>query len=108
MSTNFVELLLTCGDQQEAQKIADSLLRQKLVSCVKFTEVKSQFRWKDEIETSDEIKLSMTTIAENFNKIETEIAKLHSYETFVLQQVPIIRLNQTATDWLTGETNSSQ
>lgn len=102
---NFVELVLTCGGQEEAHKIADSLLAQKLVACVKFTEVKSQFRWKGEIETADEIKLSMTTIADNFDKIEAEIKKLHSYETFVLQQIPITRLNQSAAEWLAGITS---
>lgn len=99
----FTELILTCGSQEEAQKIVDSLLSQKLVACVKFEEVKSQFHWKGEIETSNEIRLSMTTIAENFDRIETEVAKLHSYETFVLQQTPVTNLNQAATDWLKSE-----
>jgi periplasmic divalent cation tolerance protein len=67
---------------------------------VKFEEVKSQFRWKGEIENADEIKLSMITIADNFDKIEAEVAKLHSYETFVLQQLPITHLNQAAIQWL--------
>ncbi len=97
---SFTELTLTCSNQNEAQKIADSLLRQRLVACVKFEEVTSQFRWKGEIETAAEIKLSMTTIADHYDKIEAEITKLHSYETFVLQQIPITRLNQAAADWL--------
>lgn len=100
---NPVELILTCASRLETQKIADSLLQQKLVACVKFTEVKSQFRWKGEIETADEIKLSMTTIAGNFDKIEAEVKKHHSYETFVLQQLPITNLNQAAANWLNGE-----
>ncbi|CAN5416678.1 hypothetical protein BH09PAT4_BH09PAT4_02310 [soil metagenome] len=104
MMSKFVELILTCGNQKEAEKIADSLLAQKLVACVKFTEVKSQFRWKGEVETTNEIKLSMTTIADHFDKIESEIAKLHSYETFVLQQIPVTRINQAAADWLAGST----
>lgn len=102
--TDFIELILTCDSQEEAEKIADSLLAQKLVACVKFEEVKSQFRWNGQIELDDEIKLSMTTIADNFEKIEAEVAKLHSYDTFVLQQIPITRLNQAAADWLIQET----
>ncbi len=104
---NIVELILTCGSQEEAQKIADRLLAQKLVACVKFEGVKSQFRWKGKIESSDEIKLSMTTIADNFDKIEAEVAKLHSYETFVLQQTPITKLNQAAADWILSEIATS-
>lgn len=106
MTYSAVELILTCGSQEEAQKIADTLLQQKLVACAKFTEVKSQFRWKGEIETADEIKLSMTTIADNFDAIEAEIKKLHSYETFVLQQIPITRINKEAAEWLMEITSS--
>ncbi|MDO8336416.1 MAG: divalent-cation tolerance protein CutA [Candidatus Saccharibacteria bacterium] len=100
MKYNFVELILTCEDQEEAQKIADSLLTQKLVACVEFIEIKSRFRWKEQIENGDEIKLIMTTIADNYDKIEAEVKKLHSYETFVLQQIPITRLNNEAAEWL--------
>jgi periplasmic divalent cation tolerance protein len=100
----FVELVLTCGSWQEAQKIVDSLLGQKLIACAEFLEVKSRFQWKGDIETNDEIKLIMTTISDHFDTIEQEIKKLHSYETFVLQQIPITHINQAAADWLSEDT----
>lgn len=97
---DFVELILTCADQQEAEKIGQSLLKKHLVACVKFTPVFSVFRWNGEIEESKEIKISMLSMADNFDRIESEVAPLHSYDTFVLQAVPIARLNKEAADWL--------
>jgi periplasmic divalent cation tolerance protein len=106
MKTDFVELVLTCGSWQEAQKIADALLEKKLVACVEFMEVQSKYRWQGAIEEAKEIKLIMETIAEHFEKVESEVAKLHSYETFVLQQLPLTNLSTQASKWLEAETNA--
>lgn len=101
-----VELVLTCGSWQEAQKIADNLLEQKLVACVEMLDVTSRFNWKGGIEENKEVKLIMTTAEHLYDHIETEVTKLHSYETFVLQQIPITHLNQTAHDWLAEVTKN--
>jgi periplasmic divalent cation tolerance protein len=99
MATNFVELVLTCGSWQEAQRIVDSLLEQKLIACAEFIPIKSKFQWKDSIEEADEIKLIMESAAHLFDEVEAEIKKLHSYETFVLQSLPLERLSQEAAEW---------
>lgn len=104
--TQFVELVLTCGSWQEAQKIADELLEKRLVACVEFMEVTSKYRWQTGIEAASEVKLIMQTLANNFTRIEAEVAKLHSYETFVLQQIPVTKLSKQAQQWLHSATKS--
>ena len=101
---NFVQLVLTCGSWQEAQRIADLLLEKRLVACAEFLEIKSKYRWQSSIDEAKEIKLIMESIADNFKKIESEVAKLHSYDTFVLQQVSITNLSQKAQTWLSEVT----
>lgn len=103
MKNNFVELVLTCGSWQEAQKITDALLAKKLVGCVEQMEIKSKNWWKGAIEDNKEIKLIMQTVADKFDDIEKEVRKHHSYDTFVLQQLPIDRLNSEAAAWLYRE-----
>lgn|GEM_PF-391561 len=98
---NFVELVLTCGSWQEAQKITDALLEKRLVACVEQLEIRSKNWWNGAVEDSKEIKLTMKTVAEKYDKIEAEIKKLHSYETFVLEMIPVARLNDDAVKWLT-------
>ena len=107
MSTKpeFVELVLTCSSWQEAHKIADYLLQESLVACVEFLEVQSKYRWHGELDESREIKLIMETVAHNFDMIEREVTKLHSYDTFVLQQIPLTNLSSKAQNWLQAETN---
>ena len=103
---NFVELILTCGSWQEAQKITDKLLAKKLVACVEMMEIKSKYLWRQGIEDIKEIKVIMETIADNFEKVEKEVKKHHSYKTFVLQMIPITKLSKDATAWLTEITRS--
>ena len=106
MKASFTEMILKCGSWQEAQRIADALLEKHLVACVEFSEVKSKYHWQGKVEKADEIKLVMESMADNFDKIEAEVAKLHSYDIFVLKQIPITNLSHKARKWLEQETQS--
>lgn len=103
-SDNFVELGLTCGSWQEAQKITDALLEKRLVACVEQIEIRSKNWWEGKIEDTAEIKLIMKTTATNFDKIEAEVKKYHSYETFVLQMIPILKVSTGVESWLNENT----
>lgn len=100
----FAEAVLTCASWQEAQRIADSLLEKHLVACVEFIEIKSRYHWHGRLEEADEIKLIMETVADNFGDIEAEVTKLHSYDTFVMAQLPIAKLSAKAEKWWLEET----
>lgn len=100
---NLVELVLTCASWQEAQQIADHLLEKRLVACIEFMEIKSKYWWEGKLDEVKEIKLIMQTVADNFAKVEAAVGKLHSYETFVLQAIPIAQLSTNASGWLRGE-----
>lgn len=102
-NNDFVELVLTCGSWQEAHKIAEELLHKRLVACVEFLELQSQYRWHGALEDAKEIKLIMETVAHHFEAIEAEVAKLHGYETFVLQQIPLTNLSAKAQVWWAEE-----
>lgn len=104
---NFVEMVLTCGSWQEAQKIADALLETRLVACVEFMEIQSKYWWNSQLEEAKEIKLIMETVADNFDRIETEVKKHHSYQTFVLQMIPIAKLSKQAAAWLEQQVQKS-
>jgi periplasmic divalent cation tolerance protein len=101
--SDFVELVLTCGSWQEAQRIVDVLLEKRLIACAEFLEVKSDYLWRHERESAKEIKLIMQSIPTNFAKVEAEVAKLHSYETFVLQALPVQNISNQARKWLESE-----
>jgi len=98
-----VELFLTCGSWQEAQRIVDRLLELRLIACAELLPIKSKFTWKGSVQESDEIKLIMKSAEHCFVAIEAEVTKLHSYETFVLEAVPVSRISNVAYAWLVKE-----
>lgn len=101
--SNFCQLWLTCANREEADKIANTLLVKHLAACAKQVAIASDFRWQGKIEHSNEVLLVMDSKLELFDEVEKEVAKLHSYDTFVLQAVPIGKVSANARRWLETE-----
>ena len=93
-------LFLTCSNDAEADKISQVLLEKHLIVCAKKTPVSSAFWWKGKIDKADEIMLVMESSEEKFDEIEKEVKKLHSYETFVLSAVPVLKTSKGVSEWL--------
>ena len=96
-------LLLTCANEKEADKIANKLLEKKLIVCVKKTPVSSSFLWKNKIKSSKEVLLIMDSVIENFEKINAEVKKLHSYKTFVLTSLLVSQTTEEVENWVKKE-----
>src|SRR5689334_7232631 len=94
--SEFCYLYLTCANTVEAGEISDTLLGKRLVMCSKQLPVDSRFHWKGSIDHNAEIMLLMNSRMDLFDKAEAEITKLHSYETFVLEAVPITKVSRNA------------
>ena len=95
--------VLTCADKKEADKIGNALLKKKLIACAKEIPVSSSFWWKGKIDNSQEVLLMMESIEKNFEKVNKEIKKLHSYETFVLFSLPVGKTTEDVERWLKKE-----
>lgn len=67
--------------------------------------VSSDFHWQGKIEHGNEALLIMDTKLDLFEQIEPEVKKLHSYDTYVLQAIPIAQLSKDAEDWLIESTD---
>ncbi len=101
----FCQLWLTCEDKKEASKIAKVLLKKRLIACAKQMPVTSEFHWQGKIDQANETLLLMESREDLFDKVEAEVAKLHSYNTFVLEAVPVSKVSKDAQKWLEGELN---
>ena len=73
-------IITTEVDKKNASKLADLLLRDKLIPCVTFKNVESHFWWKGEINQSKEVQLMIKCKEENVNKVCNKISEWHSYE----------------------------
>ena len=76
-------------DKKNACKIADLLLREKLIPCVTFKNIESHFWWKGEINKSKEVQLIIKCKEENINKVCEKISESHSYEVPEIIYFPV-------------------
>ena len=67
-------------DKKNASKLANLLLRDKLIPCVTFKNIESHFWWEGNINQSKEVQLMIKCKKENINKVCNKIAEWHSYE----------------------------
>lgn len=77
-----VLMLTTLPDAESAQKLAHDALDARLAACVtELGSVRSRYRWKGKVETSDEIQLLFKTSAARSLELERFILANHPYET---------------------------
>ena len=74
-------VLTTAGSQQEAHKIAEALVEQRLAACVNIISgMHSVYRWHGKVEQADEWLLLIKTSESASAPLRDAITKLHSYE----------------------------
>ena len=80
MSQKIIQIKTSVSSIEEAESIAQKLVKNKLAACVQFFPIKSIYRWKGKIEKSDEYVLLIKTSSSRRDLIVKTLQRLHSYE----------------------------
>ncbi len=79
--SQFILILSTAGSAQEAEKIAETLVRDRLVACVNIVPgIQSIYWWNDAVQRDSEVLMIMKTERSKFEEVQLAIRSLHSYE----------------------------
>jgi periplasmic divalent cation tolerance protein len=79
--TDVVLVLSTVPDDESAERLARTLVDEKLAACVSLhPPMVSIYRWKGRVESSAERQLVIKTTRERLPTLEARIKALHSYE----------------------------
>jgi len=101
MNDNYIIVLVTTADKTEAEKIAQTLLKEKLIACANiigpFT---SFFHWKGTIEKADECLMVIKSRIDLFPKLVERTKGLHSYEVPEVLALPIVEGSQAYLHWM--------
>ena len=74
-------ILVTTSQRAEAKRIAHALVEEQLAACVNLIGgVHSVYRWKEAVETAEEVLLLIKTLEEKVEAVRTRVHELHSYE----------------------------
>jgi periplasmic divalent cation tolerance protein len=97
----FIVVFVTAKDKEEAVKIAQGLLEDKLIACANIMEgVRSMFWWENKIDAGTEVLLVLKTKKSLFNKVDKKVKALHSYKTPEIIALPIVAGSADYLSWI--------
>ncbi|MEW9625532.1 divalent-cation tolerance protein CutA [Rhodanobacter geophilus] len=93
--------LCTCPDAASAQRLAETLVGERLAACVnRLPGVHSTYRWQGEMHTDGEELLLIKTSATRFEAMQARLLELHPSELPELIALPVERGHAAYLDWV--------
>ncbi len=97
----YVIVMVTTASKQEAENIAQCLLKERLIACANITgPVSSLFHWAGKTERAEEYLILMKSRRDLFGKLAETVKAMHSYEVPEIVAFPIVDGSRAYLDWL--------
>ncbi|MEM3617073.1 MAG: divalent-cation tolerance protein CutA [Candidatus Bathyarchaeia archaeon] len=101
MDKNHIIVLTTTSSRKEAEKIANTLLEERLIACANIIgPMHSLFWWQGKIDNVQEHLILMKTRKDLFDKLSEKVKALHSYQVPEIIALPIVKGLKDYLDWL--------
>ncbi len=100
-----VVVITSCGSRDEADRIAEALIGERLAACVQILPATSVYRWEGAIERAEEHVLHIKTRAELADRIGARVRALHSYDLPELLTLPVLGGSADYLGWIRAETD---
>jgi len=100
-----VVVLVTCGSEEEALKIANALVEAHLAACVNLVApIRSIYRWEGKIWDEKEWLLIIKTQKHRFEELDKKVKSLHSYSVPEIISLPITEGAAAYLNWIKENT----
>jgi periplasmic divalent cation tolerance protein len=101
----FIFLYSTFGSAAEAERAAETLVRERLAACVNIHPgMRSVYEWKGAVEKAEEAAVFIKTRAALKEKAMARLRELHPYEVPAMLVLPIMGGNEDYLDWARAQT----
>ncbi|MDX6609124.1 MAG: periplasmic divalent cation tolerance protein [Solirubrobacterales bacterium] len=99
----YIQVLTTAGSKEQAARIADALLDQRLAACVQTVgPIVSHYRWQGKLEREHEWQCVAKTEASLYQRVEAAIRAVHSYEEPEILAIPVLAGSKGYLDWVSA------
>jgi len=96
-----VSVYVVFANDEEAERIGRVVVEERLAACVNILgPVRSIYRWKGAIETSNEVAAIFKTSDDQAGALTTRIAGLHSYDVPCVVTWPVDKLLANYAEWV--------
>ena len=102
----FMIVLTTLPSSEEAKKMTETLVKERLVACGSFLEgVFSAYMWKGNLEKALEVLLWLKVPQRTLSKAKERVMDLHPYEVPELITLRASEVNEAYLSWALKETH---
>jgi periplasmic divalent cation tolerance protein len=101
--TDYVQVLTTAGSEEEAKRICEVLIEDRLAACVQVAgPVSSTYRWQGKVEREREWQCLAKTEMRLYAAVEAAIRRVHSYEEPEILAIPVLAGSGGYLDWVSA------
>jgi len=100
----FRSVYITFKDEEEAIRIGEILVQEKLIACINYFPVKSIYFWEGKVEKAGEVAAVCKTRATLVARVIQRVKELHSYAVPCIVSWVIERGNTAYLKWIQGST----
>jgi periplasmic divalent cation tolerance protein len=99
--TDKIIVFVTCESREQAEKIAQAVVAEKLAACVNLLPgIRSCYVWERKLTWAEEVLLLIKTTRGRFGQLRDRVKALHSYEVPEVVSVSIDEASQSYLDWI--------
>ncbi len=103
-----VVVLISASSQEEAERIATTLVEEMLAACVNVIPgVTSIYRWEGKLERAEEWLLVAKSRSDVMGELVQRVLALHSYEVPEILALPLAGGSEAYLRWLDGAVHGS-
>lgn len=101
MENPYNVVMVTTASKQEAEKIAQHVLKERLIACANIIgPISSFFHWSGKMEKAEEYLILMKSRKDLFKQLAETVKALHSYEVPEIIVFPIVEGSKAYLDWM--------
>ena len=108
MDSQPLVVFCTCPDQASAERIAATVVEERLAACVNMLPgLTSIYRWREQIQRDTELLLLLKTQGAVYPLLEARIHELHPYDVPEIIALPVRMGSSAYLDWIAANTGAS-
>jgi periplasmic divalent cation tolerance protein len=96
-----IVVFITTSSEDEAVKIARSLVESRLAACVNISkDIRSIYSWQGNIEDDQEVLMVVKTRSKLFDALSIKVREVHSYDVPEIIALPIVKGSSDYLNWI--------
>ncbi|HSB83680.1 MAG TPA: divalent-cation tolerance protein CutA [Nitrosarchaeum sp.] len=97
-------IISTYPNKNSITKIANDLVKNKIVACVNITKISSIYSWQEKIENTSEYLALFKTTQKHKKYLKEKIKSTHPYDVPEIIEIDIMSINKSYLKWLVEST----